>query len=254
MRKNKVKQMLKEGKPTIGSWLNFSSPIISETMAHIGFDWLVVDAEHSPIDMETVQQCLVSISTSDTIPMVRAAWNDKVLIKRVLDAGAYGIVIPMVNSKEEAQNAVNACRYPPEGTRSSGYGRADIYAGKDYKAHANEEILVVIQIEHIDAVERVEEIFSVKGIDAYFIGPGDLALSMGVPVVLGDNPDPGFQAAVKKVVEAGKKFGIPGGFHVASAEGVSKKIAEGYTFIALGTDSFFMSKTARMELGKVEKA
>ena len=253
MRKNEVRQSIKEGKPTVGSWINLSSPIIAETLAHAGFDWLVVDAEHSCIDMEAIQQCFVAISTTDTVPMVRVPWNDHVMIKRVLDAGAYGVVIPMVNSREEAQRAVDACRFPPEGKRSSGYGRADLYAGKDYKAKANEEILVVVQIEHIDAVEHIDEIFSVEGIDAYFIGPGDLALSMGIPIVFGDNPDPDFQKAISKIVEAGKKHNIPGGFHVASAEDVNKKIADGYKFIALGTDSFFMTKTARVELGKVVK-
>jgi 4-hydroxy-2-oxoheptanedioate aldolase len=252
MRKNPVKQKLLEGKPSIGSWMNFNSPIVAERMAHVGFDWLVVDCEHSPIDMETLQNCFVAISTTDTVPMARIAWNDPVIIKRTLDMGAYGIVVPMVNSAEEAELAVASCKYPPEGRRSSGFGRAELYAGRDYKAHANEEIVVVIQIEHIDAVNNIEEIFSVKGIDAYFIGPGDLALSMGVPVVFGDNPDPGFQEAVGKIVEAGKKFGIPSGFHVASADGVNEKISQGYKFIALGTDGFFLSKTAGMELGKVK--
>ncbi len=251
MRQNKVKQLLREGKPAVGSWLSLSSPIVAETLAHVGFDWLLVDAEHSPIDLETIQYAFVAISTTDTVPFVRVAWNDPAIIKRVLDAGAYGVVIPNVNSKEEAKKAVEACKYPPEGIRGKGYGRADLYAGKDYKEFANREVAVVVQIEHIDAVNAIDEIFSVRGIDAYFIGPGDLATSMGIPVVLGENPDPRYKEAVAKVVASGKKYGIPSGIHVATPEEAFQKMQDGFQFIALGTDSFFLAKSANMAFGKL---
>ena len=251
MKPNKVKQLFRERKAAVGSWLSLCSPICAETMGHLGFDFLVVDAEHSPIDMETLQSCFVSICTTDAVPMARVAWNDPALIKRTLDAGAYGIVVPMVNSRQEALQAVQACRYPPLGNRSSGYGRVDLYAGKDYKAHANEEILLIVQIEHIEAVHHIDEIFSVEGIDAYFIGPGDLAASMGVPVVLGENPDPRYQDAVATIIAAGKKYEVPAGFHVATPEECNRRIQEGFQFLALGTDSFFLTGAARTAIGKV---
>lgn len=251
MRSNRVKQLWKENKAAVGSWLNLGSPSAAELLAHIGFDWIVVDSEHSPVDMETIQQMFVALSTTETVPMIRVAWNDPILIKRALDAGAYGVVVPMVNSREEAIQAVKACRYPPAGTRSMGFGRADLYAGKDYKKNANDEIAVIIQIEHIDAVENIDEILSVEGIDAYFIGPGDLAASMGVPVVLGENKDLRHQEAIKKIIAAGKKYNVPSGIHVARAEEVNKRIEEGFQFIALGTDTFFLTMAARTALGEV---
>ena len=121
MRPNLVKQLWKENKAAVGSWLNLGDPLAAELMAHIGFDWIAVDAEHSSVDMETVKDIFVSLSTTDTVPMIRLAWNDPVLIKRALDAGAYGVIIPMVNSREEAIAAVKACKYPPLGNRSMGF-------------------------------------------------------------------------------------------------------------------------------------
>jgi 4-hydroxy-2-oxoheptanedioate aldolase len=253
MRPNTMKRLLKDGKPTVGSWMNLGSPLCAEIMSHLGFDWIAVDAEHGPVDMETIQYQFVALSTSDTVPMIRVPGNDPAVINRVLDAGAYGIIVPMVNSKEDAERAVSACRYPPLGSRSMGFGRVDQYAGKDYKAHANEEIALVIQIEHIDAVNRIDEILSVPGIDALFIGPADLAASMGIPVVLGDNPDPRHQEAVRTIMAAAKAHKVPAGIHVATAEDVNRRIREGFQFIALGTDVFFLTGAARAALGQVKR-
>jgi 4-hydroxy-2-oxoheptanedioate aldolase len=251
MRSNKVKQLWREGKASVGSWMNLGSPSCAEIMSHLGFDWIVVDEEHSPVNTETIQQVFVALSTSDTVPMIRVAANDPAGIARVLDSGAYGVIVPMVNTADEARRAVQACRYPPLGSRSMGFGRADQYAGKDYKAHANEEIAVIVQIEHIDAVNNIDEILSVPGVDAFFIGPADLAASMGIPVVLGENPDPRHKEAVARIVEAGRRHGIPSGIHVASADEVNRRIAEGFRFIALGTDVFFLTGSARAALGQV---
>jgi 4-hydroxy-2-oxoheptanedioate aldolase len=253
MRPNKVKQLWKEGKPSVGSWMNLGSPLCAEIMSHLGFDWIAVDAEHGPVEMETIQYMFVALSTSDTVPMIRVPGNDPAVINRVLDAGAYGIIVPMVNSREDAERAVQACRYPPLGSRSMGFGRADQYAGKDYKAHANEEIALVVQIEHIDAVTHIDEILSVPGIDALFIGPADLAASMSIPVVLGDNPDPRHQEAIRRIMAAAKAHKIPAGIHVATAEDVNRRIREGFQFIALGTDVFFLTGAARAALGQVKR-
>ena len=149
MKKNRVKQLLHSGKPTLGSWIQIGHPDVAEIMANMGFDWLVLDNEHGPYSTETTQLLIQAMSSTDTVPIVRVPWNDMVEIKRALDIGAYGVVIPMVNSKEEALHAVRACKYPPTGLRGVGPRRASRYGldMKEYLRQANDEILIVIQIE-----------------------------------------------------------------------------------------------------------
>lgn len=243
MRPNTAKRLLKEGKPAIGTWMNFPSVAAAEAMAHAGWDWLVVDTEHGAIDLESLQNMFIAIGTTDTIPMCRVPWNDPMLIKRVLDAGSYGVVIPMVNSPEEAEAAVKACKFPPQGIRSAGGGRWRYWAGPDYMEHANDEILVVVQIEHIDAVKRVREILSVPGVDACFIGPNDLAWSMG----LGLAPASERQAhaeAIQEVLRGAKDVGVPAGIHARSQEEVVERIEQGFQFIACINDGAFMMNAA----------
>lgn len=158
MRPNRVKARLRAGEVSVGSWLTSGSPLIAEVMAHVGFDWLVVDTEHGAIGIETAQSMLQAISTTETVPLVRVAWNDVALIKRALDIGAYGVVVPMVSTREDAVNAVRFSKYPPEGIRGIGGVRRLLYGGPDYLSHANEEILVVVQIETAEAVRNAEEI------------------------------------------------------------------------------------------------
>ena len=143
MRKNLVKQKLRRGEPSIGTWISTGSPVIAEILAHAGFDWLTVDMEHSAVDMENLLTCFYAISTTDTVPFVRVPWNDPQVLKRVLDTGAYGVVVPNIKSPEEAEQAVQACRYAPEGFRGVGGIRGRLYGGPDYFQHANEEIAVV---------------------------------------------------------------------------------------------------------------
>ena len=250
MKKNRVKELWREQKAAIGTWLALDSPIVAEIIGHLGFDWVVIDTEHASIDIGTTQSIIQAMSATDTVPIVRVPWNDPALIKRALDAGAYGLVIPMVNSKEEALKAVQASRYPPVGARSYGGPRARLYGGYDYFAHSNEEIALIIQIEHIDAVNNIDEILSVAGIDAYFIGPSDLAASMGIKPEL-DNTDPRHIEAVKKVVAAGKKHHVPGGILVGSPGAVGERIAQGFQFIGLGSDEGFLRSAASAALSKV---
>lgn len=252
MKKNRVKELWREGKAAVGTWLVLGSPITAEIIANLGFDWIVVDTEHGSIDIETTQSIIQAISATNTVPMVRVPWNDPMLIKCALDAGAYGLVIPMVNSREEAIRAVKAARYPPVGIRSYGGPRVRLYGGVDYFEHANEEIAVIVQIEHIDAVDRVDEILSVEGVDGFFIGPTDLAISMGLKPGL-DQTDPGHIAAVSKVLAAGKKHGVPGGIMVGSAEAVNQRIAEGFQFIDLSSDEGFLRSAASTAFNKVSK-
>src|SRR5215204_689130 len=185
MRANHVRRRLQAGEPSIGTWLALPSPEAAEYVATLGFDWLVVDTEHNAIDIRTLSQMFGTIAPTGVAPMVRIPWNTPENFKRVLDAGAAGIVVPMVNSKEEAERAVEATYYPPKGARSVGAGLAALRygtSGGEYLRNADEEILLVLQIEHIDAVEHCDEILGVPGVDACFIGPNDMAASMGIGI------------------------------------------------------------------------
>ncbi len=252
MKKNRVKELWREGKAAVGTWLSLGNPLVAEIIASMGFDWVVIDTEHGSIDIETTQSIVQAMFATDTVPIVRVPWNDPALIKRALDAGAYGLVIPMVNSREEAVRTVQASRYPPIGFRSYGGPRVRLYGGTDYFEHSNEEIAILVQIEHIEAVNHIDEILSVEGIDAFFIGPNDLAASMGIKLGL-DNPNPRHIEAVNKVLAAGKKHHVPGGILVSSPEAANERIAQGFQFIGLGSDEGFLRSAASAALNKVSK-
>ncbi len=252
MKKNRVKELWREGKAAVGTWLVLGSPIVAEIIVNIGFDWIVIDTEHGSIDIGDTQSIIQAISAAKAVPIVRVPWNDPAMIKRALDAGAYGLVIPMVNSREEAIRAVKAAKYPPAGIRSYGGPRVRLYGGADYFEHANEEIAIIVQIEHIDAVNRIDEILSVEGVDGFFIGPSDLAISMGLkPSLNQENPE--YVAAVDKSLSAGKKYGVPGGILVGSPEAANERIAQGFRFIGLSSDEGFLISAASSALNKVTR-
>jgi 4-hydroxy-2-oxoheptanedioate aldolase len=252
LKKNRVKELWRQGKAAVGTWLVLGSPLVAEITASLGFDWVVVDTEHGAIDIATTQSIIQAINTTDTVPMVRVPWNDPMAIKRALDAGAYGLVIPMVNSREEAIRAVQATRYPPLGIRSYGGPRARLYGGASYFEHANEELALIVQIEHIEAVNHIDEILSVEGVDGFFIGPSDLAISMGLKPGM-DQTDPRHVDAVNRVLASGKKHRLPGGIHVGSPEAVNERIAQGCQFIGLASDERFLRGAASAALDKVTK-
>ena len=179
---NHVKRMLKEGKKTAGAWAQIVSPISAEIMSWAGFDWLIIDMEHGPNDIPSLLAQMQAMEGTNTVPIVRAPWNDFVMIKRILDAGAYGLLIPYVNTKAEAETAVKACKYPPEGIRGiAGSTRAARFGqdSMDYFTRANDEVLIITQVETRQAVENIDEILQVDGLDGIFIGPMDLATSYG---------------------------------------------------------------------------
>ncbi len=244
MRGNHVRKRLESGEPSIGTWLSLPSPEVAEYTSRLGFDWLVVDTEHNAIDIRTLGNMFSAMIGSSTAPMVRIPWNDPQNFKRVLDAGAWGVVVPMVNSKEEAERAVDATRYHPMGKRSVGGGRPAITFGttsSEYFQHANDEVLLVVQIEHIEGVENVDEIFSVPGIDACFIGPNDLAASMGLGLGVPLEFDhPRVVEAEAHVRESAVKHGIAPGIHCSSAQAVNQRIAEGFQFCAMASELRYM--------------
>ena len=246
MRANRVRHLLYANEPALGTFMALGSTLGAEQLAHAGFDWLVIDQEHGAIDATLTQSLLQAISTTETVPLIRVPQNGGDWIKRALDAGAYGVIVPMVNTREEAEAAVQAAKYPPLGSRSIGGSRTRLYGGNDYVERANEEILLIAQIEHRVGVENARDILSVEGVDAYFIGPGDLCASLGLPNSW--DPDyPEYWAAIEKVRQAGLATGKPGGIH-ASANRVPQMLEKGYRFIAIGFDISFMANAAAAAL------
>ena len=247
MKTNTVKHALRAGKPQVGTWLSLASTAAARHMARAGFDWLTLDMEHSPADWETAAQIFGSIADAGGVPLVRVPSNSHENVKRALDSGAYGIIFPMVNSVEEAERAVAACKYPPVGNRSVGGALHTLNFDTDsatYFARANEEILVIIQTEHIEAVNRCEQIYRVPGIDGVFVGPNDLLSSMGKTPAM-DSKDPDFIAALKRVRETAVACKIAPGIHVANPEAALQKVSEGWKFIAVSSELGFMQERAR---------
>lgn len=255
MRANHVRRRLKAGEPSIGTWLSLPSPEAAEYCSRVGFDWLTVDVEHNPVDVRTQAQMFMAMSASHTAPMARIPANDPIIIKRTLDAGAWGIVVPMVNSRAEAEAAVRATRYYPEGGRGVGGGRhghSFDAVGTDYFRNANNEILLVVMIEHIEGVEHAEEILSVPGVDACFIGPNDLGASMGLGLGLPlENDTPRIVEAIAHVRDTCKRNGVAPGIHCSGAPAVNQRIAEGFQFCAMASELRYMLGGLREDLARL---
>lgn len=236
--RNPLKRRLKSGKQTLGVWMTVESPIVTELLSTLGFDWFVFDTEHAPLDIYQVQTLMQAMRGEGTTPLVRVVWNDLVAIKRALDIGAYGVVIPWVNNKEEAEMAVKACRYAPRGLRGCGPRRAAMF-DPDYLKTADEEVLIIAQIEAREAVENIGEILSVDGIDVSYIGPGDLSASYGH---MGDMSHPEVQEAIDRVFDASVAAGVATGVHMGAGKTIMDRVKKGYNFICVGNDlQFFRS-------------
>jgi len=244
MRINHVRRRLEAGEPSIGTWLSLPSPEAAEYLSELPFDWLVVDTEHNAIDINILARMFAAMRPSGIAPMVRIPWNSPENVKRVLDAGAWGIVFPMVNSRDEAELAVEAARYHPAGNRSVGGGRHALSfetTGAEYYRNANEQVLVVAQIEHITGVENADEILSVPGIDACFIGPNDLAASMGLGLGVSLESDiPEVVSAIKTIRETCKRHGVASGIHTTGGAAVQRRINEGFQFCAMASELRYM--------------
>jgi len=246
MKTNTVRTRLKKGEACIGTWLTLASTSAAHLMAQVGFDWLTVELEHSPTSMETAANCFAMIAGSNCVPLVRVPVNSVENIKRVLDTGAWGVIVPMVNSKAEAQAVVDAARYAPIGKRSIGGQVHAANFGCDtatYYKRANDEVLVVVMAEHVDAIERLDEILSVPGIDVVFIGPNDLTNSMGLAPVF-ESDDKRFTDALDRVLSTAKKFGIAAGIHVADWQAAERRRAQGFQFIAVSSETGLMLSKA----------
>ncbi|MEX0785773.1 MAG: aldolase/citrate lyase family protein [Dehalococcoidia bacterium] len=246
MRENTVKRAWREGKVTYGAWLSIPSSFSAEVMAHQSFDWLCIDTQHGVIDYQMAVTMLQAIATTDTIPFVRVPWNEPGIIGKMLDAGAYGVIIPLVNTRAEAEAAVRACRYAPIGGRSYGPTRVSYYAGPDYGRHANEEIACIPMIETATALENLDDILSVPGIDAVYVGPADLSLTLGLPPAM-DHDDKSFQDARLRIAAACHEHGVTPGIH-ASAALAPKHVEAGYRMITVSSDLGSMAGGASADL------
>lgn len=248
-----LKEKIRNGKLTIGSWLTIPHISIIEIMATAGFEWLTIDIEHSAIDIESIQSMINAIQGKGIKAFVRVYDNDEVIIKRVLDSGADGIIVPMIKSKAEAQKIVDHVYYPPKGKRGVGLSRAQNFGigFEEYKEKLNKEIIIIAQIEHIDAIINLDDILSVNEIDGTIIGPYDLSASMGKP---GHFNEKDVMQAVEKYDQICDKLNKPKGSHVISSNHAEtkEKINSGYTFLAFSLDFFFLGDKAREEMKKLK--
>ncbi|PYN25674.1 MAG: 2,4-dihydroxyhept-2-ene-1,7-dioic acid aldolase [Candidatus Rokuibacteriota bacterium] len=252
MRENTVKKIWARGEAVVNGWLSIPSSFAAEVMAHQGFDSLTVDMQHGVVDYQTAVTMLQAVSTTRVIPLARVPWNDPALLMKILDAGVYGVICPMINTRAQAEALVGACKYAPRGYRSWGPVRASIYGGADYGDHANEDLIVMPMIETAEAVKNIDEILRVPGIDAVYVGPSDLSLTLGCKPRL-DQTDPPVVEAQQKIVEACKRHGVAAGIHNATAAYAQKMIAAGYQFVTLASDSRFMAAKATEEVAVIRK-
>ena len=232
MKQNFVRHKLKRGEASLGTWLTLPDTVAARLMARTGFDWLTVELEHTPVNFETAANSFAIISASGKVPLARVPINSVENIKRVLDTGAFGIVVPMVKSREEAEAAVARPWRSPRAFTAT------------YYAKANEEILVVVMAEHVKAIEEADEILSVPGIDVVFIGPNDLHNSMGKPPTF-DSEHKEYVDALKHILKTAKTYGIAPGIHVADAAAGQRRLADGFQFIAVASEAGFMLSKAQ---------
>lgn len=249
----KLKNKLRKNEVTIGTWVTIGHQSIIEILGSAEFEWITLDMEHSAIDYETAFNLIGHIQGNEMEALVRVSKNEEVAIKRVMDAGADGVIVPMIKNRDEAEKAVSYVKYPPVGKRGVGLSRAQKY-GTDfqgYKKWTNNEAVIIAQIEHIEAVENLEEILTTDGIDGIIVGPYDLSASMGYP---GEYNRAEVKKALNRVIQITKKLNKPLGFHVIESEysKVMEKIDEGYTFLAFSLDFFFLGDKARDEMLKLK--
>ena len=247
MRQNAALAKWRRGEPSVGAWLSVGNVHIAELIANAGFDWVVVDLQHGLIEYGDLLRMLPAISTTETTPLVRVSGNNLPEINKVLDAGALGVIVPLVNTAEQAAAAVSACRYPPDGTRSFGPTRAALYGGRNYAAEANGQIACIAMIETQEGLDNLEAIVSTPGLGGIYVGPSDLALSLGLPP-RGDTDEPRHVAAVERILAACKRAKVPAGIHTGGLEWSRRRLAMGFDFVTLGSDIGFMMQAVTADL------
>ena len=243
MRENRLRTIWSEGGTVVNGWLHVPSSFSAEVMAHAGLDSLTIDMQHGPVDYGSLVPMLQAISTTDTVPVVRVPWNDPGIIMQVLDAGCYAVICPMVDTREQAQAFVGACRYPPAGYRSYGPYRAALYGGEDYTEYADETVVTIAMIETREALENLDGILDVEGLDAVFVGPSDLGQSLGY----GPGPDreePEVVGAIDRVLDAARGHGLAAGIFAGSTEYALRMVEKGFNFVNVSTEVRLMAGAA----------
>lgn len=244
MRENRVRKVWADGRAAILGWLAIGNSYSAEVMADQGFDGVNVDLQHGMIGIQAAITMLQAISAKPPAPFARVPSNEPGIIMKVLDAGAYGVICPLVNSRAECEAFVQACKYPPLGSRSYGPARAVLYGGRDYWRHANDTIVTLAMIETRAALECVDDIVSVEGLDGVFIGPADLNLSLGYDPAAGAN-EPEVARAFDAIRDAAHKHGRKAGLFCPSGEEARKTIANGFDLVTVGHDAGFLAGAAR---------
>jgi len=253
VRKNKLKEIFKKGGSAINGWLQIPNSFTAELMANQNWDSLTLDMQHGVIDYSHAISMLQAISTTNVVPLARVNWNEPGQIMKILDAGAYGIICPMVSNRKEAENFVQACMYPPKGQRSYGPIRGLVYGGPDYADEANNEILKFAMIETKESLGNLDEIMQTPGLDGIYIGPADLSLALGEKPSF-DKPegDPVYNV-IMKILEHAKKNKIIAGIQNGQPEYADKMIKKGFQLVTIGTDQRFMTAASKAALSIIRK-
>ena len=250
MRENRIRTIWKAGGAVVNGWLAIPNAFSAETMAHQGWDSLTIDLQHGLIDYQAMVQMLQAISTTDTVPVVRVPWLEPGILMKTLDAGAYGVICPMVNTREDAQKLVAWTHYQPRGTRSFGPVRALLYGGADYPQHANDTIVAFAMIETAQALDNLDAILSVEGLDAIYIGPSDLSLALGCKPTF-DDVDPPEAQAIDHILERAKAHGVVAAVHNGTPEAALARVAKGFQFVTVSSDARLMAAGAQQVLAKM---
>ena len=250
MRPNRLREIWKTGAAVVNGWLTIPNSFSAETMAHQGWDSLTIDLQHGMIDYALMVPMLQAISTTACVPIVRVPWLAADHLMKALDAGAYGVICPMVNTREDAQHLVAWTHYAPRGTRSFGPVRALLYGGADYAQHANDTIVTFAMIETAQALDNLDAILSVEGLDAIYIGPSDLSLALGCRPVF-DDVDPAAAEAIAHILERAKAHGVVAGIHNGNPEGALARIAMGFQFVTVSSDARLMAAGAQQVMAKM---
>lgn len=246
-RENTVKRVLVSGGRAVNAWCSIPSSYVAEVVAHLGFDCVTIDLQHGVADYATAFAMLQAISTSPAMPMVRVPWNDPALLMRLLDAGAMGVICPMINTAEDARAFVGACRYPPLGYRSFGPNRAVQYAGPDYWRSANREVLLLAMIETRQGVENVDEILSVAGLDGIYVGPGDLSISYGAEPNMRPTDDAVVEA-IARIARSAAAAGLIAAIHTDGPKTARERLSQGFRLVTLQSDVRYMVNGASAAL------
>ena len=250
MRENRLRSLWASGGNAINGWLAIANNFSAETMAHQGWDSLTIDLQHGVVDYQAMVTMLQAISTTPTVPVVRVPWLEPGILMKTLDAGAYAVICPMVNSREDAQKLVAWTSYAPRGTRSFGPVRALLYAGADYPQHANDTIVRFAMIETAQALDNIDDILTVEGLDAVYIGPSDLSLSLGCRPTF-DDVDPLAQQAIDHILERASAHGVIAGIHNGSPDVALARFAKGFRFATVSSDARLLAAGSQQVLSRM---